>query len=87
MENETGWPGLVCRCIREAKGRALESMSCNAKIYQKYSFCSVGKHRAIMGSRMIIKGFLMLKVISIHCYLMSENYCCPRGLHFSVTEL
>lgn len=45
MENEPGWPRLVCRCVCEAKGGALERMSCNAEVYQKYSFCSVGKHK------------------------------------------
>lgn len=29
----------------------------------------------------------MLKVISIHRYLMLENYSCPRGIHFSMTVL
>lgn len=31
--------------------------------------------------------FFMLKVISIHCYLMPETDRCPRGLHFSMTVL
>lgn len=44
MESETGRSGVVCKCVCEADGRALESMSCSAKIYKKYFFCSAGKH-------------------------------------------